>query len=92
MATVKGGFVKVLVYGGKLRHVSLSGTVKLDNVGVARGILIYRKGDPDSSFSTRSDSSGNWSLDVPGNANSIFMIIAVGIDEENSEIYDHVQE
>lgn len=90
MATVKGGLVDVNVWGGKVRYITLSGTVMVGVDAVVRDIKAYRKDDPERCFETVSDAAGDWSLDVPGNANDFFRIIAIGIDGENSEIFEHV--
>lgn len=90
MATVNGGFVAYKILGGPLRQIVFSGTVKLSAVGVVRDIIGYNAAFPTVVHETASDSSGNWTLTMPGGSNDLFRIIAVGINGENSEIYDRL--
>lgn len=83
--------INELVFSTTLSTITLSGTVKLDNVGVIRDLLIYKKGNYTSPYTVTSDSSGNWSVEVTGGSNDEFMIICIGIDDENSEIFDHIK-
>lgn len=91
MAIVNGGKILATVRGAAKRYVTFSGTVKLSGTGVVRTILVYRENAPDVSNSTTSDASGNWSITMAAGSNDKFRIIAVGIDGENSEIFEHVQ-
>ncbi len=92
MATVKGSLITADVKGASLKQIIFSGTVKLSSVGVVRDIKGYKVGVPEKMFETVSDSSGNWSLDIPGGSNDKFRIICVGGAGENSQIYDHIAE
>jgi len=88
MATHTGRKVSTPIKSGKLRTINFSGTVKLDGSGVVRTIIGYKNIKPEILFTTESDSSGDWVLPMLGGPNEKFRIIAVGIDGENSEIFD----
>jgi len=88
MAILKGGILSEPFLGANIRIVTFSGTVELDATGVIRHLIGYKKSAPSIPYETDSDGSGNWSLTMPGSTHDKFMIIAVGNDGENSEIYD----
>lgn len=90
MAVLTGGQVVLKTGGAPIRKVTFSGTVKLSAVGVVRDIKGYKVGVPETVYETTSDGSGNWSLEIAGGSNDLFRIIAVGIDGENSQIYEHL--
>jgi len=78
------------VLSAPLRMVLFSGTVKLSGAGIVRDIIGYKVTVPDLVYETTSDASGNWELEMPGGSADMFRIIAVGIEGENSQIYDHL--
>ena len=90
MATLNGALVSVSPQAGKLPEIIFSGTVKLDSVGVVRKIIGYKQLTPNVMVETTSDSAGDWSLTMNGGSNDLFRIIAVGIDGENSQIFDRL--
>lgn len=90
MANVNGGQVSVTVLGGSLNPVVFSGTVKLSAAGVKRQIIGCNVLSPDVLHYTTSDASGNWSLTMNAGSKDMFRIIAIGIDGENTEIFDRI--
>ena len=79
----------------KLREVTFSGTVSLDNnIKVERRILLWNMSKLENDIAplvTWSDSNGLWSFTVLGaGSNDRFMIVVVGEDGENSEIFSNL--
>lgn len=76
----------------KYRYLTISGTVNKLGNPIERTILVYRSDIPDVLLGeTVSDSSGDFSLSVPCGSNDLLRIICVGIDGENSEVFDSVE-
>ena len=92
MAIHKAGLIKTKVLGGIQKYITFSGTVKVEGTAVVRTILGYKKGFSDTTYTTESDSSGDWSLEMSGGSNDEFRIICVGETGENSQIYEHITE
>lgn len=73
-------------------YLYFSGTVKVDGVAAVRKILIYPQKAPGTFYTTESDSSGNWSKEVPGGSYDMFRVICIGKLGENSQIFEHIME
>ena len=75
--------------------MTISGTVKRGGSGepLSRTVLCYRNGETTSLHATTvSDGvTGAFSLTVNGNHNDDFKLEAIGLQDENSAIYDHVR-
>lgn len=84
------GKANTVIKSGLLRTVTFTGTVKVDGVGAIRKIIGIKTNFPLILYETSSDSSGDWTLDIPGGTNDFFRIICVGETGENSEIYEHL--
>lgn len=69
---------------------TLSGNVTVDSTPAERNILIYKNGSADAYGTTVSDSNGDWSHEVVGNANDKFRIVIVGESGEYSKIFEDV--
>ncbi len=82
------GWKKAL--GGKLATITISGTVTSGGSPAIRSVLVYKAPNNDVTAATVSDSSGDFSIDVNGGSNDCFRIICVGVENENSVIYEHV--
>ena len=78
------------VAGLQIATVTLSGNVTSDTAPVVRQVLVYKNRDTALYSSTTSDSGGNWSVAVVGNANDRFRVIIVGEPGENSAIVEDV--
>ena len=84
------------------KTITLSGTVKsTTGTGLIRKVLVYKKTESsiineadnfDLHSSTISASDGSWSIDVYGGSNDEYRVIAIGLDGENSAIYEHIVE
>lgn len=93
MATQVGKLSLFKPKAGILRTFVLSGSVQKSSVGVVRDILIYKKGSWSSPYTTSSDASGNWSQEVSGSSNDVFLVIVLGKDtDENAQVYYHIVE
>ena len=92
MANYKGVIIKEKSKGGFLKVITFSGTVKVNGVGISRKILGYKKRFPDMPWQTVSDSSGNFTLSIPGGSNDEFRLICIGEAGENSQIFEHLTE
>lgn len=88
MATLKGGKITSIIKSASIRMVSFSGTVKLSGTGVVRSLKGYKVSFPEVVFETVSDSSGNFVLPIGGGSNDFFRIIVIGVDGENSEVFE----
>lgn len=90
--TVKASIIPIEIIRASRLSFILSGTVSNSGNPVERDILIFKKNNYLEFVSTRSDSDGNWSATVNGGPNDKFLIICLGIEGENSEIFDWVRE
>jgi len=90
MADSNAGLLAVIFGSAKLATVTIAGTVQSSGSPAIRTILIYKNQATDLLDSTTSDSFGDFSIDVNGGSNDCFRIICVGIENENSVIYEHV--
>lgn len=91
MAVKAGLFVESFT-GAKRPTTTFSGTVKAEGVAASRVIYGYKNNNQDISFETKSDSSGNWSLEIPLGATETARIVCVGEVGENSQVYEHLAE
>jgi len=73
-----------------LSTFALSGTVKLDSVGVRRRVLVYRNEHQDAYAVTWSDTSGNFSVTVNGSSNDRFIVLAVGQGGERCQVHSGI--
>jgi len=85
------GKPNVSIISGSLRMISFSGTVRVDGDPAEREIIGIKKIVPTTFYKTMSDAAGDWSLEMPGGTNDEFRIICVGLEGENSGIYEHLQ-
>lgn len=85
------GTVEEEITNTLLRTITFSGTVHVEGIGAARKIIGVKKIRPYVFYETMSDASGNWTLDMPGGSRDEFRIICVGLEGENSGIYEHLQ-
>lgn len=90
MAIYKGGIGPQDCKGARLSVITIAGTVQSSGVPTIRTILVYKNQSTTLLDSTASDSSGNFSVDVTGGSNDCFRVICVGIENENSVIYEHI--
>ena len=69
---------------------TISGTIKRDNSGVARRVLLFRNNETAAEQETYSGGSGAYSFTTVANANDRFTVIAVGLDGEHSQIHNNI--
>lgn len=92
MTTYAGAVNVSAEKAAKLKYGTLSGTVSKDAAGVARRVLVYKVGFPGiiANETVSNASTGAFSLSVIAGTNDCFRVVCIGIDGENSEIFENV--
>jgi len=92
MAIQKGAYLSENYIAGKLRYVTISGTIKKNEVGVVRNIYVYKNDAPSVQIATGfSDESGNFSFSVIGGPGDRFTILCLGKDDtENTSVFSGI--
>jgi len=92
MAIQKGAYLSENYIAGKLRYVTISGTIKKNGVGIVRQIYVYKNNVPSIEIATGfSDESGNFSFSVVGGLGDRFTILCLGKDDtENTSVFSGI--
>lgn len=89
MATARK--IEAQLIPAKLSIITLSGEITLDDVPVARQVLIYKNNSTCSVATAFSDAvTGLWSVEIVGGGRDRFRVVAVAEDNEYPQIHDHI--
>jgi hypothetical protein len=85
-------FIRDTPYFVANKVIVFSGNVLSNELPVARAIHIHKnRGINAQYFGTSDGATGDWSIEVSGNANDRFRVIIIGNPGEFSKIFEDVQ-
>lgn len=89
--TILFGSIDVITpIGLTLDTVTISGTVKSNDVVVSRQVLLFRNNEYNAEQITKSASDGSFSFTSWAGKNDRFTVLAVGVNGEQSQVFNDI--